>query len=445
MASRRDVRYVVVQDVSRFARNLCDQTQTIEQLYSIGVLVRSTYESNIDETASGRLSANMLGGINQYYSDSLSEKMRDRTFQSASAGRFPWPAPIGYVNTGGKSGANIVPDEGRAPLIRKAFELMATARYKKSEVLNILTDDGLRTRGGKPLTKQTLQAVLKNSLYAGWVTMRSRPDFEPVPGLHDAIVTQDAFDRVQAILDGRKPSIVAKQKVNPVVPLRGFIRCDACGTPITGGSPKGRGGKAYPRYWCNKSGCRAVTVAKSQFEEEFVHLLQQLRPSAHTVSNIPKVAARVWKDAQGDSEREMTKLNGRLEMLKQLKSGLLRMKVLGQIAQEDFEEERANLTVETYEIDERLREVAAIQATTDSFVRFAELQAVDMANLWDIARPEQKVRVQNLLFGDGLAYSPETGFLNRSKSSLFLVLGSNSGKSECLVGPPGLEPGTSGL
>jgi site-specific DNA recombinase len=101
-AHRRDVRYVVVQDLSRFARNLGDQSHTIAELLRIGVFVRSTYESTVDESAAGRLAANIFGGFNQYSSDALSEKMRDRTRQNAAAGRFPWRAPIGYQNIGGK-------------------------------------------------------------------------------------------------------------------------------------------------------------------------------------------------------------------------------------------------------------------------------------------------------------------------------------------------------
>jgi site-specific DNA recombinase len=245
---RRKVQYVVVQDLSRFAHNLQDQAQTISELERIGVLLRSTYESNIDETAAGKLAANIFGTFNQYFSGALSEKMRDRTRQSVSAGRFPWRVPIGYRNVGGKDGPNIVPDETRAPLIRRAFELVASGLHKQSAVLQIVTDEGLTTAGGRPLPKQTFQAVLRNPLYAGFVTLPSDPNFEPVKGLHEPIVSQETFDRVQAILHGRRPSIVPKRKVNPLLPLKCFVRCESCSTPLTGGLARGRN-KKYPRYW----------------------------------------------------------------------------------------------------------------------------------------------------------------------------------------------------
>src|ERR1039457_5129011 len=68
---RHEVGYVVVQDLSRFARNNQDQAQTIVELLRIGVLLRSTYESNIDGRAAGRLAANIFGTFNQYFSDAL--------------------------------------------------------------------------------------------------------------------------------------------------------------------------------------------------------------------------------------------------------------------------------------------------------------------------------------------------------------------------------------
>jgi hypothetical protein len=76
----------------------------------------------------------------------------------------------------------------------------------------------------------------------------------------------------------------------------------------------------------------------------------------------------------------------------------------------------------------------------DSFVRFAELQLLDIANVWKIAGPESRQRVQNLLFQDGLHYSPESGILNRSKSCLFSVLEATKDEKGLLASPTGFEP-----
>ena len=328
--NKRDVGYVVVQDLSRFARNLHDQAETIHTLGVSGIMLRSTYESNIDESAAGVLAANIYGAFHQYFSDSLSEKMKDRTRQAASAGRFPWRAPIGYVNIGGKDGPNIKPDSERAHFIARAFELMGTGKYKKTEVLQMVTAQGLKTpirktqkgqtTGGKALTPQTFQAVLRNPLYAGWINLPSDPSFEPAQGMHEPIVTQELFDRVQDVLAGRKPSIAPKRKFNPELPLKFFVKCEACGTPITGGFAQGRSKKKYGHYWCRKPRCRAVKVRKEQLETEFISKLRTLQPKDDTLSDFPKVAAKVWNSKQGDCEKQRKKLLAKLEECRVLKS-----------------------------------------------------------------------------------------------------------------------------
>jgi DNA invertase Pin-like site-specific DNA recombinase len=98
-AHRREVAYVIVENLSRFARNVADQAHAISSLLECGVRVRSIGEPNVDETAAGRLAANIHGSFNQYLSDALSEKMKVRSRAAVEAGRWPWQAPPGYITS----------------------------------------------------------------------------------------------------------------------------------------------------------------------------------------------------------------------------------------------------------------------------------------------------------------------------------------------------------
>jgi hypothetical protein len=44
------------------------------------------------------MAAGVHGGFSQHFSDALSEKMKDRSAARVHAGRWPWAAPLGYVN-----------------------------------------------------------------------------------------------------------------------------------------------------------------------------------------------------------------------------------------------------------------------------------------------------------------------------------------------------------
>ena len=50
-----------------------------------------------------------------------------------------------------------------------------------------------------------------------------------------------------------------------------------------------------------------------------------------------------------------------------------------------------------------------MKVQAELFVRFAEMQVADLAQVWRLANSEQRERVQNLLFEGGLDYSPKTG------------------------------------
>ena len=112
----------------------------------------------------------------------------------------------------------------------------------------------------------------------------------------------------------------------------------------------------------------------------------------------------------------------------------------GEISKEEFEEANATFRVNIHRIEQKLEAVASIKSRAECFVRFAELQVADLAHVWRIASPEQRERAQNLLFEGGLDYSPKTGFLNRSKSSLFYGLEAVDFRKDDLVEAAGVEP-----
>jgi hypothetical protein len=322
----------------------------------------------------------------------------------------------------------------------RAFELVGAGLHKKSEVLKIVTTEGLTTRSGKPVATQSFDHMLRNPVYAGWVSLKSDPDTAPVRGLHTPLVTQELFDRVQAVLDGRKPPAIARRKINPDFPLRRLVRCEACGIPLTGAFCKGRSSK-FPRYWCRQKGCRRVSTPKAALESAFLAFIGRLQPDREIVSDydFPKIAARVWEAKQGGSEREARSLKSQLEAQKDRKNKLLTMRVDGEISREEHEEARTGTQTAIYEIEEKLRALESNRATAESFVHFAELKVTDMAKVWSIANSEQRERVQNLLFEGGLDYSPEKGFLNRSKSSLFHALETVNIQDANLVEAAGVE------
>ena len=195
--NRKNISRFVVCDLSRLARNVHDQAQIIVSLKQLGITVDSIDEPLTNDSAMGQLVRNMLGSIHQFFSDALSEKTRTRMQEAVKQGRFLWPAPVGYVNL--KKEKRIIPDPKRAPLVRQAFELVASGRYATTDaVLKVITAMGLTTKKGTGLySKQTFARMLSNPIYAGWVVSGE----VTAQGNHEPLISQKLFQEVHVPLE----------------------------------------------------------------------------------------------------------------------------------------------------------------------------------------------------------------------------------------------------
>src|SRR6185312_5758292 len=82
------------------------------------------------------------------------------------AGRWPRGSPVGYLRSG-KNSPTLIVDPVRGPLIALGFQMVATGNYKMMDVLRHLTDLGLTTKKGNPVSNQTFRELLRNELFTG--------------------------------------------------------------------------------------------------------------------------------------------------------------------------------------------------------------------------------------------------------------------------------------
>src|SRR5256884_4653145 len=128
------VHFVVVFNLTRFARDKYDHFALRSHLQSLGISLRSATEP-IDDTSTGKLMEGVLAAFAQFDNDVRSDRTRAGMRAALELGRWTFLAPIGYLNTPRWSGKSLVPDPERAHLVKLAFEDLATGRYTKQEVI----------------------------------------------------------------------------------------------------------------------------------------------------------------------------------------------------------------------------------------------------------------------------------------------------------------------
>jgi DNA invertase Pin-like site-specific DNA recombinase len=401
---------VIVADLSRLARNVVDQGQTIAELSKIGIRLVSVDEPNIDSTAAGKLATNILGAFNQFFSDSLSEKTRFRMQAGREAGRWLWVAPLGYLND--KATKRVVIDTERAPLVVKAFELLRDGT-SIGDVMRQITALGLRTRKGRLIPKQTFSRVVRNPFYAGWITTGSTR----VRGAHDALIPDEVFEQVQARLKGHVPHEIERDDF----PLRGFVRCARCGKNLTAGKVTGRNQK-YPRYWCWTKGCRAVTVRAERLEGSFRTLLGIIQPEAHLLASLPTLAARSWEQRKERIATDAKSLARRLQDQTTLNERAIKAKLMGELTADDFTVMKASITAETQQIQAQIAALDSESSSMTALMQQTDEAVINFKKSWDAAVPTRKREIQSALFPDGLAYDPESFYFCPSNPSLLQLL-----------------------
>src|ERR1019366_6145560 len=436
-SKRGQIGYVVVHDLSRFARNLENQVEVLTELENVGVLLRSVME-DVDETAAGKLMRNIHGTFNQFFSDRNAERTKVGMEKSARIGRFPFKAPVGYLNVRAtRETANLIPDPERAALIRKAFELYGTGTVSRADVLRQVTNLGLTAHGGKPLPAQSFENLLRNPIYAGWVVipswnLRERGSFEQ-------LVSDELFDRVQSIMDGKRTAIVPHLRNDEDFPLRVFVKCAACGQPLTGSWSKGRK-EYYPYYRCRNTKCKAVQIRKEALERQFLHLLHRLTPSEEFRLLFRDIVLSVWNRKQADARDQLSAVKQRLKTLTERKNALMDRFLDDRIPQSDYDEQNERLSFEIEEAKAVLREVEASDEQIDELLDFADGILSNPAGLWTRASLNQRQRLQKVLFPGSLDYSPLEGFGTGQSLSFFNVLAVMEADNSSLASPTGFEP-----
>lgn len=226
----RDVDYVIVYKLSRFARNRTDDAIVMADLQKRGVTLISATEQ-IDATPVGQLMHGILAAFNEYRSREDGADIAYKMGQKAKNGGTLGRAPIGYLNVteniDGRKINTVHVDPERAPFVKLAFELYATRDKTFQDIADELTDRGLRTRPTQrhpagPISDSKIQQMLHDRYYLGEVRYKG----ETYPGRHEPLISEELFNQVQQLMDERGYARERRKRHDHY--LKGTIWCGQC-------------------------------------------------------------------------------------------------------------------------------------------------------------------------------------------------------------------------
>ena len=431
---KRDVQFVVFYNITRFSRSSHDFAIARTLLQRFGISIRSVNELLSDDPV-GKLTGNILAAIGQFDNDEKARRTAAGMQAALELGRWPFRAPIGHLN-GGQSGRGIlIPDPDRAPLVKLAFEEFGTGHRPRPEVLRRVTALGLTTRSGKPLSAQSFAALLRNRLYAGWVDVpkwgvSARGDFEP-------LVPDALFRRAQRLLGGTGDVVRPYQRRHPDFPLRRFVACGHCATPLTGSWSTGRARK-YAYYHCRK--CRSVKVTKLDLESAFLTLLGRLQPASGYMRLFNEIVLDVWNARRAEAKKLRSKLEAvvrqKRDRLDRVEDAFLHER---SIDRQTYERQRDKLREQLSLAEMDLSDAVLDDLDVEGVLGFAEHVMTNAARLWTELEIDGKQELQQAIFPEGVSFDGEE-FGTAVTSLAFKHFEALRPTGPDLASPTGFEP-----
>jgi site-specific DNA recombinase len=193
---------VVVYKVDRLTRALSDFAKLVDIFDRRGVSFVSITQQFNTTTSMGRLTLNVLLSFAQFEREVIGERVRDKIAASKKKGMWMGGMPpLGYDVKDRKLVVNN--NEARAVVdIYRRYLALKSVRALKDELAAARITSKRRVRpdgteyGGQKLARGALYLMLQNRIYRGEITHKGNS----YPGEHPAIIEQQLWDHVQAVL-----------------------------------------------------------------------------------------------------------------------------------------------------------------------------------------------------------------------------------------------------
>jgi site-specific DNA recombinase len=420
---RNEIGHLIVYKIDRFSRKVEDHAMLRAVLKKLGIILWSASEP-INASTTGMLLENVLASFAQFDNDVRAERSRGGMVARAMEGAWVSRPPIGYIN---------VKDERRRPTlayhpetmdnVRAFFVEFLTGRYTQTEAIQLATDKGVLTEKGTPPTKNGVIRMLRNFVYTGNIK-NSLTDGKPVEGLHPGIITESEYDRVQAILDGRKHTLAPLTRNKPEWPLRRYLKCKLCSRPLTASASTGRSGKRYAAYHCarctTKNKGATVRVPTDDAHDNYETLLAAKQPAPWILSAFKEIVIRRWNQEFREVQNKRRKLDDEIKKTEDLKNELFDRWMVKRITDDQiFAEQNQRLVVKKAELELTRSNLKTAELNKERIVDQAVAFMAAVPIIWKTASLEDKQRFQSAVYRSGIFVNPDQTFGTTELSPVF--------------------------
>ncbi len=424
--SRRDEQWtVIIDDITRWARDVEAHWALRHMVNATGAKLESP-TLKFGEDADSIMLENLLATMSQHHRQKNAEQTKNRMRARTQNGYWVFQAPVGYRYKKVRGeGSVLVRDEPAATVITEALEGYASGRFDtQAEVKRFLEAHPCipKTKAGY-IRNQQVKDILTRVVYAGYIEV---PNWGVTlrEAKHDGFISFETHRKIQNRLQG-KAKVPARKDINLDFPLRGFVTCGCCNTPLTAYWAKGRS-QRYPYYQCPKKGCEVYgkPIKREMLEQEFADLLQDMKPSRELFELALDLFKHWWDDQENNAaqqakatRKELTKIETKVEQF------------MERVVEADspalitaYEQQITRLEERKAELSESIKKCGRPLHDFDGTFRTAFEFLGNPQKLWHSDRLEERRLVLKMAFADRLPYVRNEGFRTAPIALPFRVL-----------------------
>ena len=369
-AEEKKFQMVVSWKINRISRKLEDVLKIVNLLENNNISFKSYSEPFETNTPAGKMQFQMMALIGEFERGTIAQNVKMGMCAKARAGEWCGGRVLGYdlVQMKKQPGAKrtktkLVINEKEAEAVRFIFNEYGNGKGYKA-ITNQLNKIGYKTKLGNNFSVGSIREILTNPVYIGKVRYNVRQNWSekrrrninanPIitDGIHEAIIDEKLWDKVQAILSSKKgkPARVHDGEF----PLTGILKCPKCGAGMVISRTTNKmadGSKKRIAYyacgnWKNKGTavCNSNSVRADKANEYVFNKLSKLLMNEKMIKSIVRNVNNERVRKINPAKKELSKIDSELEKLDKKRAKLFEAYEDEIITKEEFRDRKDELT-----------------------------------------------------------------------------------------------------
>lgn len=432
---------VVMDSINRVARDTAVHFSIKKVLEGVGSKLRFT-NIDFDDTPEGEFMETIFAASAALEGRQNRQRVIQRQKARLLSGYWAYCPPAGYkYDKLPEHGKLMVRHEPDATMIAEAFQGYASGRFcTVHDVYQFLKAS--RLKSGKSLVEQSVHNMLRNPLYAGFIT-KSNWDIKMHKAKHKPIVDLETFQKVQDKLSGIRPKLT-KRNLSADFPVRGFVNCITCNTPLTASWSTRRDKIKEPYYRCHKKVSDCMHGGKS-IKRDLLHdsvrsLLEDATPSREIFSLTRAITERLYQKRSETFHQQAEMEKKQVKQLEKQIEGLIDTLVSATPAvQARLNQRIEDLEIEKKDLERRLVSDSCPVELGTALDRVFEFMKSPL-DAWDVGDYLMKQRVQRLVFNGSIIFDKSAGVGTADYRLPFKVMRDSYAQKSNMVEADGFEP-----